>query len=98
MGVFAATVHLEHTLLMLYHVARLTEAALFADRGGFGDGTLTVAVQIGTGRWARGEAVRVAAVGGTLQSCGVEWDWSYWLGPKEVREMTYRASGSPHCY
>lgn len=49
LGVFAATVNLEHTLVIMHHIARLTEAALLAGRRDFGTGPLTVAIQISTG-------------------------------------------------
>lgn len=74
LGVFAATVNLEHTLVIMHHIARLTEAALLAGRRHRGTGALTVAIQISTGWWACGEAVCVVAVGGALQSYGVEGD------------------------
>lgn len=66
--IFAATVHLEHTLVVMQYIARLADTALFAGGGDFGAGALTVAIQISTGRRTWGKAVCVAAVGRTLQS------------------------------
>lgn len=74
LGISAATVNLEHTVLIMHHIARLTEAALLAGRWDFGTGILTVAIQISTGRLTCGKAVCVVAVGGTLKSYGVEGD------------------------
>lgn len=67
LGISAATVNLEHTVLIMHHIARLTEAALLAGRWDFGTGILTVAIQISTGRLTCGKAVCVVAVGGTLK-------------------------------
>lgn len=68
-GIFAATLISEYTLVVMQHVARLTDAALPAGRGGFGAGFLTVDIHIRAGRLTRRKAVGEVAVGWALQSC-----------------------------
>lgn len=57
MGIFAATLASEYTLVVTQHVARLTEAALLANGGNFGTGSLTEAIRVHAGRQTVGKAV-----------------------------------------
>lgn len=50
LGIFAATQSSEHTLVILQHIARLTDAALLASGGDFGTGSLTEAIRVQAGR------------------------------------------------
>lgn len=68
----AATLNFEYTLVLMQHIARLTHAALFAVRVGFGADALTVAVRVRAGRMTGGQAVCELAVGRALQSYWVE--------------------------
>jgi hypothetical protein len=72
LGMLAATLNSEHTLVVAQHIARLTHAALFAVRVGIGADALTVAVGVRAGRMTGGKAVCELAVGWALQSYGVE--------------------------
>lgn len=72
LSILAVTVILKYTLALLHEVARLTEATFLADGGDFGADLLTVAIQVGTGRWTGGKAAGEAAVGWALQSCAVQ--------------------------
>lgn len=72
LGIFAATLISEYTLVIMQHVARLTDAAFLAGGGGFGAGFLTVDIHVRAGRLTRRKAVGEVAVGRALQSCGRE--------------------------
>lgn len=50
LGIFAATLDSEDTLVITQHIARLTEAACLADGRVFGAGALTVGIRIQAGR------------------------------------------------
>ena len=67
LGMLAATLNSEHTLVVAQHIARLTHAALFAVRVGIGADALTVAVGVRAGRMTGGKAVCELAVGWALQ-------------------------------
>lgn len=70
--IFAATVNSGHTLVPIKHKARVTEAAFLASGGDSGVSALTVTLWIQARRWTGRKAVRVVAVGWTLQIYGVE--------------------------
>lgn len=74
LGILAATVSFEHTLVIVQHVARLTNAALPASGRDFMARALTAAVRVQAGRWTRGKAVCVVTVSWAFQSCGTEGD------------------------
>lgn len=71
-GIFAATLTSEYTLVVTQHIARLTDAALLASGGDFGTGSLTEAIRVHAGRQTKGKAVSEQAVGWALQSYRVE--------------------------
>lgn len=71
-GIFTATVSFEHTLVIIQHKARVTDAALLAGDGDFVARALTVAVWVQAGRRAGWKAVCVVTVRWALQSCGLE--------------------------
>jgi hypothetical protein len=72
LGIFAATLNSGHTLVVKHHIVRFTDTALLAGGGGFGGGAPTVAFWVRAGRLTGWKAVGEAAVGGALQSCGLE--------------------------
>lgn len=63
---------LEHTLVIIQHVARLADAALLAGEGDFVARALAAAVWVQAGRWTGRKAVCVVAVSRAFQSYGVE--------------------------
>lgn len=69
LGVFAATLNSEDTLVTVQHVARLAEAALLAGGGGFRAHVFAKAFWVQAGRQAGGKAAGVLGVGRALQSC-----------------------------
>lgn len=72
LGIFAATLISEYTLVIMQHVARLTDAALLARGDRVGAGFLTVDIRIRAGGLTRRQAAGEVAVGWALQSCGGE--------------------------
>ena len=75
LGVFAATVNSEHTLVVMQHVARFTDTALPAGGGGFMADAPTEAIWVRAGSQAGGKAVSVDSVGWALQSFRMERKW-----------------------
>jgi len=67
LGVFAATLYSEHTLVAIQHIVRFTDTALPAGGGGFGTGTLTVAIRVRAGRLTVWKAVAVVAVSRAME-------------------------------
>lgn len=75
----------EHTLVIIQHIVRLTDAALLAGGGDFVARALTAAVWVQAGRRTGGKAVCVVTVSWALQSYGSEGDWHQLQGPEEVQ-------------
>jgi len=104
-GVFAATLISEYTLVITQHIARLTDAALLASGRDCGTDSFTEAIRVQAGRQTGGKAVSEQAVGGALQSYGGKKNGvsgEVHKGPEkaEVAEtrlgrMTKRSWGSP---
>lgn len=67
LGIFAATLISEYTLVIMQHVARLTDAALPAGGESVGAGSLTVDIRIRAGGLTRRQAAGEVAVGWALQ-------------------------------
>lgn len=68
LGVFAATLNPEHTLVTVQHIARLAHASLLAGGGDFRADIFAEAVWVQAGRQAGGEAAGVLGVGWALES------------------------------
>lgn len=68
LGVFAATLNSEDTLVTVQHVARLADATLLAGGGGFRADIFAKAFWVQAGRLAGGKAAGVLGVGRALQS------------------------------
>lgn len=82
LGMLAATLNSEHTLVVTQHIVRVTNAALLAGGGGFGAGASTEAIWVRAGRQAGGKAVGVEAVVRALQSYRGKREWGKWRGPE----------------
>lgn len=68
LSVFAATLNSEDTLVTVQHVARLADAALLTDGGGFRADVFAEAFWVQAGRQAGGKTAGVLGVGRALES------------------------------
>lgn len=75
LGIFAATLNSGDALVVIQHIARLTEAACLADGRDFGAGALTVGIRIQAGRQTGGQAVGQVAVGWAWRGYRMEVEW-----------------------